>query len=110
MRRLETRRNTLDSNTRTARDELLLRKEHYGEPEDIFDIFKAKETPFHKKVFYALRYLSVFKRSNGIFHKKKSNYVSTCSVLSSLILVGFNMIYIKHSIGKYNLEITINQL
>ena len=48
--------------------------------------------------------------SNGIFHKKKTNYVSRCSLIGSGLLIVLTGIYVIHRVKSYNMADNISVL
>ena len=48
--------------------------------------------------------------SNGIFHKKKTNYVSRCSLIGSGLLILLTGIYVIHRVKSYNMADNISVL
>ena len=70
-------------------------------PEDIWAIFADKKQSKCRKMWLSIRYLSLFKYRNGIFHKKKLSYVSKCSLFGSTLLIIMVSIYMYYLASQF---------
>ena len=71
------------------------------------EMFIGNDIPLHVKMYRFARLASLFKKSNGIFHKQKLYYVSKCSIIGTLMLIILLLLYIPHKWNEYGNIVSI---
>ena len=65
------------------------------------EMFIGNDLPIYVKMYRFSRLASLFKKSNGIFHKQKLFYVSKCSIIGTLILIMLLLLYVPHKWNEF---------